>query len=282
MSRLRNEPCLLACGAVLRTSTLDRCDREREFHNAPVQERWKNVGKFYAITSTSQGHYESLLLADCCGKQVLEYGCGEGSSAFLLARNGATVTGIDISDFRIRQARQQARSLRINDVSLLVMNAEDVQFPEDTFDLICGTGILHHLDLDSALAEVARTLRPDGRAVFLEPLGHNPAINAYRRRTPRFRTRDEHPLLMRDLALLEAYFGRVEARFFHLTTLLAVPLRRTRVFTPLFRTLDFVDRSLFRLFPFVRRYAWTTVFSVAEPLPGVAREHVDSAAGAVP
>src|SRR3546814_1101008 len=78
------------------------------------------------------------------------------------------------------------------------MNAEAMTFPDDSFDLVFGSGIIHHLDIDRAFGEIARVLRPGGRAVFIEPLGLNPAIELYRRFTPSARTPDEHPLLRRD------------------------------------------------------------------------------------
>jgi ubiquinone/menaquinone biosynthesis C-methylase UbiE len=64
------------------------------------------------------------------------------------------------------------------------MNAEATTFPDNSFDLICGSSILHHLNLDKACAEIRRILRPDGGAVFIEPLGHNPLINMFRKLTP--------------------------------------------------------------------------------------------------
>lgn len=44
-------------------------------------------------------------------------------------------------------------------VAFRLMDAEALEFPPDTFDLICGTGILHHLDLDAAYGQIARSLR---------------------------------------------------------------------------------------------------------------------------
>ena len=42
-----------------------------------------------------------------------------------------------------------------------------MSFADNSFDLICGTGILHHLDIHAAFHEISRTLRPDGIAVFV-------------------------------------------------------------------------------------------------------------------
>jgi SAM-dependent methyltransferase len=185
--------------------------------------------------------------------------------AFALAPSCSAVTGIDISSVAIELARSKAAAEHINNVEFREMNAEDLCFESDCFDLICGSAILHHLDLAKAYSELARILRPTGSAVFIEPLGHNPLINLYRRLTPRLRTPDEHPLLMNDLDLAKAYFGQVRLRFFQLQTFLAIPFRKTRFIRPLRNTLDALDRALFRIFPPARKHAWQVVIELAEP-----------------
>jgi ubiquinone/menaquinone biosynthesis C-methylase UbiE len=239
-----------------------RYEREREFHNQE-NERWNAVEKFYATAAGARSRYKELLLGGATeGSKVLEYGCGEGGYAFDLAGRGSSVTGIDISEVRIEHARARADGLP--GLSFEVMNAERLEFRDDTFDVICGAAILHHLDLDRALAEVARTLRGSGEALFLEPLGHNPFINLYRRLTPAYRTPDEHPLLMRDLRLMSRYFGSVQADYFHLTVLLASPLSRSRGGRTTARALDRVDDVLLRM-PFLRRFAWLVVLTLRDP-----------------
>src|SRR3546814_9362268 len=99
------------------------------------------------------------------------------------------------------------------------MNAEAMTFPDDSFDLVFGSGIIHHLDIDRAFGEIARVLRPGGRAVFIEPLGLNPAIELYRRFTPSARTPAEHPLLRRDFRRFDAAFGSTSCRFYGIPTL---------------------------------------------------------------
>lgn len=208
---------------------------------------------------------ELLLEGGVTGRRALEYGCGPGSNAFLLGERGAAVTGIDISDVAIEQARARAEAEGVAArCEFEVMNAEQTSFADHGFDLICGTAILHHLDLEAAYAEIARLLKPDGRAVFVEPLGHNPAINAYRRRTPQLRTEDEHPLMVKDLELAGTWFGRTAISYFNLSTLLAVPFRRTRAFEPALAALQALDRALFRLPP-ARKHAWMVVIRLEGP-----------------
>lgn len=246
-----------------------RLERERDFHNATFADHSRSAAsKFYKVERAPMDRYAELLtLPDPGSKRVLEYGCGPGSHAFFLAKRGIDVTGIDISDVAIEQARQRAEADGVADrCHFAVMNAEETGLAEHSFDLICGTAILHHLDLDKAYAELCRLLKPEGHAVFVEPLGHNPAINAYRRVTPSLRTEDEHPLLAGDLERANSHFDRVELEYFNLLTLLAVPLRNRRSFGKALGALQAVDRKLFGV-PALRRHAWMVLLDLSLPRP---------------
>lgn len=225
----------------------------------------KPVSKFYTVVQSSRKCYENFLLADCCNKNVLEYGCGTGSYAFFLVKHGAKVIGIDISEVGLDLAKARARDEGIEDIVFLVMDAEKMQFEDNSFDLVCGTGILHHLHLSKALSELARVLKPEGKAIFIEPMGHNPAINLFRKSTPHFRTRDEHPLTVKDLEFMREFFHRVSCNFFHLFSLFAVPFRDSRAFSLLLKTLDNIDRKLFEWAPLLRLLAWQVVIILEKP-----------------
>jgi SAM-dependent methyltransferase len=243
----------------------ERYRAEREFHDRAFSEQTRHTAdKFYSITARSRSRFQELLLADCRGKRVLELGCGPGLTALPLAEQGASVTGIDISEVAIEQAARAAESKKLK-ATFLRMNAEETSFDSDTFDLVCGNGILHHLDLKKAYHELARILKPDGSAVFSEPLGHNPLINLYRRLTPSMRTEDEHPLLMRDIELAGSYFRDVEAHYFHLCSLFAVPFRNAPFFAGLLGFLDNVDGFLFRSSPCLGRHAWLVILVMSNP-----------------
>jgi SAM-dependent methyltransferase len=246
-----------------------RLDREAEFHDRAFgQDTRAPVWKYYEIQKHDTERYMSLL-DRYGGGAVLEYGCGAGSAAYDLAHNGARVVGIDISPVAIEQAAERAEQAGVADrCEFRVMNAEQLDFPDDSFDLVCGSAILHHLDLEHAYPEIARTMRPGGHGVFIEPLGHNALINAFRNRTPQHRTPDEHPLLMADIELARRYFGRLELTHFHLATLAALPMRGRRGFDRLLSALDRVDRALFRA-PALRRQSWMVVVEIAEPRPTV-------------
>lgn len=247
---------------------MSRIDREREFHDRTFAEglRAKN-DRFYDVATASRDWYRGLLARHPPGQRVLEYGCGDNPNGSLfLAARGAEVTAVDLSPIAIERAQEAARRDGVEEsIEFKVMNAETLDFPDDSFDLICGNGIIHHLDLDTAFAELARVLKPGGRAIFRDPMGHNPAINLYRRLTPGERTNDEHPLVMGDLDVARRYFGRVRARRFHILVLAAIPFRDTRVFPYLHRALDAADRLLMRAIPPIRAWGWLIVMELREP-----------------
>jgi SAM-dependent methyltransferase len=201
--------------------------------------------------------YRERILSGCAGKRVLEYGCGLGGQAFTLARNGAAVTGIDISEVAVAQARRRAAGESLPGLTFVKGDAENLDFPDRSFDLVCGSGILHHLDLPRALREIHRVLADGGRGVFYEPLGHNPLLNLYRRLTPGSHTPDEHPLLMSEIRAMNGIFGTAQAEFFDLLSVFVIPLLRLPGARGLLRAAEWADRRIFRLAPPVR--AWGAV-----------------------
>ena len=242
-------------------ATEARLRREAEFHDHTFAEDTRaELGRFYAVARGAYDRYGALVKEDVAGVDVLEYGCGPGSEAFALAHAGGRVQGIDISPVAIEMAQRTATEQGVADrCTFTVMNAEAVTLPDRSFDRICGSGILHHLDLERSFREIVRVLKPGGRAIFLEPLGHNPAINWYRRRTPEMRTEDEHPLLAKDLAQAARHFARVTPEFFHLAILASVPLQKLPYFGMVRGALDRLDKMLLNPRSPLRWAAWMTV-----------------------
>ncbi len=238
-----------------------RQEREREFHNHIFDSGERHVtDKYYAVTKPSKGLYCKYLHDIPAGSSVLEYGCGPGSEAFGLAAKGCSVKGIDISDVAIEQAKGMAVSMGVSqNTSFLVMDAEHLEFPHASFDYVCGSGILHHLDLSKSLPEIARVLRPGGKAIFFEPLGHNPVINLYRTLTPSLRTVDEHPLVMEDFRLMKKHFTNMEIEFFHLTSIGTIIFRNSTMFERILKGFESFDQAFFRYLPVMKRFAWISV-----------------------
>lgn len=245
-----------------------RKTREKELQDArfKINEGSRGVEGFYAITTESHGYFKRRIAELARGKRALEFGCGNGANALELCRHAQSVSGIDISDVAVEIGNKHAREAGICNVEFHAMDAEDLKFPDGAFDMICGVGILHHLDLNRAYGELARTLRPGGSAIFIEPLGYNPFINLFRRLTPSIRTPDEHPFLKSDLDLSYKYFGSVDLRYYHLATLLAAPFARSGIGKHAVRVGHAIDRALFASMPFLRKYAWYVVMEMTAPI----------------
>jgi SAM-dependent methyltransferase len=223
------------------------------------------VGQAYSIIDSRNSCYEQLTFQDVVGKQVLDYGCGAGARSLEFARRGAEVVGIDISSVGVAQAAERAATEGLTNARFMVMDGEDMTFPTGTFDLVVGEAIIHHLDVARSYGEIARVLKDDGRAVFQEPLGHNPAIEIFRRLTPKLRTADEHPLRRRDLKLADRYFRQTRFHYFHLTSLCSLALLKTRLFFPAVTALDRVDAAIFKVLPPLRYLAWYAVMEMTGP-----------------
>jgi SAM-dependent methyltransferase len=209
-----------------------RVDREKAFYNEKGRTTyhllrrwiWRALGEF-------KRNDDIDLYYDAAGKTVLDYGCGPGyMTQSLLERGALHVTGIDISEGEIEQARERAQRDGTADRSThVVADAHDLQFEDDSFDLIVGDSILHHLDLEIALREIRRVLRPGGRAVFKEPMWHNPILRVGRALTPTARTPDEHPLTTADWDLCASIFDDFEH---HEAELLTIPLMPLNLVLP--------------------------------------------------
>ena len=138
-------------------------------------------------------------------------------------RNGAFATAIDISPKSIEHLISMAKEENLEHrLQASVMDAHDLTLEDNRFDIVLGNGILHHLpQLEVALREINRVLKPGGHAIFQEPMGMNPLINFFRFLTPKLRTRDEQPFRMRELRLFQQIFHEVEFVYFDLMTMIA-------------------------------------------------------------
>jgi len=241
-------------------------DHEAQFFGQTYRRGTRDcVLKFYRAVRSSKRHFDSLLLAHAPGRMVLDYGAGIGQYSLFLARHGAKVVGIDISPTAIELATQRARKEGLDNVTFRAMDAEHLEFEDHSFDIVCGAGILHHLHLPAALAEVLRVLKPGGKAIFREPMGHNPAINLFRRITPNLRSKGERPLRMDDLRAIKGYFERADFAFFHLFSILMLPLADRAMAARLAQALDRFDSLLLKRVPDLAPLAWHVVMLLEGP-----------------
>jgi 2-polyprenyl-3-methyl-5-hydroxy-6-metoxy-1,4-benzoquinol methylase len=107
------------------------------------------------------------------GIRALEVGCGTGLFTGHFAETGAEIVAVDISEPLIESARH--RGLPSPRVRFLCRRFEDCDV-DGPFDAIVGSSVLHHLDLDRAVAKIYSLLRPGGVFSFAEPNMLNPQI----------------------------------------------------------------------------------------------------------
>jgi len=115
-------------------------------------------------------------------EHALEIGAGTGYFTLNMLQDGvvreATATDISPGMLDVTQANAQRAGVRVKTVAC---DAEDLPFADESFDLVLGHAVLHHLPhLDRAFAEFRRVLRPGGRFLFAgEPSRTGDRIAAY-------------------------------------------------------------------------------------------------------
>lgn len=207
------------------------------------------------------------------GKRILYYGCGANSEILSrLVRAGGYVVAIDISKQAILVMQEQIRAKGLTQSTfVLQMDGEALSFKNRTFDLIFGRAILHHLDTSRAGKELARVLTPNGKAVFIEPLGSNPIINLYRFLTPASRTSDEHPFTPEDFRQLEEHFYYLRQKPFFLFSLASfffkTVIKSEMLYNFFFRILCRCDSFVVDHLPSFGKYCWTTVMTLGKVKP---------------
>ncbi len=242
----------------------ERHKSESGFHDKKYGEG-EGYPRHYAVNPTYPIYERMLLLAgDQAGKSVLEYGCGEGWITRDLALAEARVSAFDISAEAVNRTREVLTSAGVMDrCEVAQMGAEKLDYADESFDTAIGFAILHHLDVEMAISELYRVLKPGGIAFFAEPLGTNPLINLYRRLTPQYRTVDEAPLDLNAMAPLLSRFRAVDHTDYYVTALAAVALAYLpfgqKFYPGVNRLLMNFDDGLLRLFPSLGRLAWYTI-----------------------
>lgn len=138
-----------------------------KFADAPPGTR-----KFYELVEehryTKEWHIpEAAGFAGANGLEVLEIGCGLGTDGARFAQSGAAYTGVDLTDAAVDLARRRFELFGLPG-TFRTADAERLDFPDNSFDMVYSHGVLHHTpDTRGAVREIHRVLRPGGRAVVM-------------------------------------------------------------------------------------------------------------------
>jgi ubiquinone/menaquinone biosynthesis C-methylase UbiE len=159
--------------------TPDHVSINREVWNADAG-NWASLGeRLWNVETPVWGNWGisenelNLIPADLNGKEAIELGCGTGYVSGWLARRGAHVTGIDVSNAQLATARRLA-DVHGAAISFIEGNAESTGLAESSFDFaISEYGAAIWCKPDAWLREAWRLLRPGGELVFL---GNHPML----------------------------------------------------------------------------------------------------------
>lgn len=143
----------------------------------PCGGMWKSYREFMEWVQLTEPYIFRILdQYNWNGKRVIEIGCGQGATLNYLARYGAKIYGLDMSAQSIRRARSGLSELGYLPCTALVQaDAEQLPFPDATFDMALSIGVLHHtVDTAAGVREIYRLLKTRGVAVVMLYRSGNP------------------------------------------------------------------------------------------------------------
>jgi phosphatidylethanolamine/phosphatidyl-N-methylethanolamine N-methyltransferase len=145
--------------------------RQLDFDREMVEQaydRWAPVYDLVFGGVFSKGRDAAIQATNKIGGRVLEVGVGTGISLPLYAPN-LRIFGTDISEAMLKKAKQRVNELRLKNVEgLAVMDAEKLEFPDDSFDVVMAQYVVTAVpNPEVALDEFARVLRPGGELIIL-------------------------------------------------------------------------------------------------------------------
>lgn len=133
----------------------------REWYQA-IDERFLEAAR---VSVTDQRPFDRVIPFErLAGASVLEIGCGMGLHTELMTAAGARVTAVDLSPTSIEATRKRL-ALRGLEATVQEADAEQLPFPDDSFDLVWSWGVIHHSARTARIVRhIGRVTRPGGEA----------------------------------------------------------------------------------------------------------------------
>ncbi|MCX8081178.1 MAG: class I SAM-dependent methyltransferase [Bacteroidia bacterium] len=145
-------------------------------HGKKIKENAEDIWGWGSPTGKVRAERRSKLLVETAKisekDYCLEIGCGSGLfTNKVYDRTKAKIVAIDISPDLLELAKE--RNLP---VEFRVENAMQTSFDDEVFDVVFGSSVIHHLDIEKSIKEIYRVLKKGGRMIFAEPNMLNPQI----------------------------------------------------------------------------------------------------------
>ncbi|PIU99155.1 hypothetical protein COS59_01295 [Candidatus Wolfebacteria bacterium CG03_land_8_20_14_0_80_36_15] len=239
----------------------------KEWHEKHKSEKdWQTDIEDYEIDLMLSYQYFKNLIKRYIkpGMKILDYGCGHGMHAILPAKLGAEVYGIDVSEESLKIARQRAEREGVAEkTKFLNMDGEKMSFENEIFDVVIDGGTFSSVDVNKALPEIKRVLKPGGLLIGIETFGHNPLANLKRwlNRKSGYRTSwaASHIFKIKDLKKARQYFKIKEARYFHLFSMFIFLFRKINAAKKIFKAVDKIDTFILKI-PLIKYLSFKIVF----------------------
>ena len=204
--------------------------------------------------------YSYEQLGNVLGRTVLEIGSGSGRQMVYFAQQGAKLVTIDISTASLRAIRDLTLQHQFKNVQAYEMNAEKLDFPDNTFDFIYINSTMMHVDHQKVMKECRRVLKPQGKLVMVEPLLSNPLMvvyrlfSAYRKTKPKYMSVSEFNHWGKE-------FSSFSHREFYFWSLASLPLykKNQERAMRISKRLEKIDTIILKVFPWLGRFCWVGV-----------------------
>jgi len=157
--------------------------RQLDFDRETVEQaydRWAPVYDLVFGGVFSKGRKAAIQATNKIGGRVLEVGVGTGISLPQYASH-LRIFGTDISEAMLRKAKRRVADLRLKNVEgLAVMDAEKLEFPDNSFDVVMAQYVVTAVpNPEKALDEFARVLRPGGELIILTRVSADAGVRRF-------------------------------------------------------------------------------------------------------
>jgi ubiquinone/menaquinone biosynthesis C-methylase UbiE len=200
----------------------EKTEMDTQKEAAHFDEVWRKVRPTKIIEELPIPGAQSLI-----GKRILICSCGSGRDPVRAANSGAEVFAVDLSPAGVQKSQEMAAFNHVS-IDARVMDLHHLEFPDDYFDVLYGSAILHHLDCAIAGAEFWRVLKNGGIGFFeAENTDRNPILAFFYRAmsgtdangnfkkywfVKRIGTTNERMFCRQDLDALRRYFPNALTR----------------------------------------------------------------------
>jgi ubiquinone/menaquinone biosynthesis C-methylase UbiE len=201
-------------------------ETEEQHYDLNVMHRKENAfsSNDYVLRKSKDCYY-SLINKEINQQQsinVLDYGSGSGDKHFHLSSENVKIIGVDISSKSIEYANNYVIENGIN-AEYVVMDCEKMSFPDNNFDIVFDFGTFSSLNMQVAIKELCRVIKPTGMLICIETYGHNPFMKIKRwfnvLQGKRTKWAASHIMKKNDWTKICNYFNNYEIQYYHFSVL---------------------------------------------------------------